>query len=200
MSQSKRAQGLWKKRKKKEGLSISLHTNGNIISQCLWYLVVEQKEPLWKQLPRDPPSGGRDTACQDFQRGAAENAMRQEWFISVSHFPEISWFRYYFNLTAPPPQHCVSLLMIPVWACLILERCVHTNELVHRICFAWECEHRVGKKRHKKHAPWGCITPFMIRLCASLNGFQLTVADRETGVQAYCGRKSDMLKPLANQP
>ncbi len=31
---------------KKEGLSISLHTNGNVISQFLWYLVVEQKEPL----------------------------------------------------------------------------------------------------------------------------------------------------------
>lgn len=129
---------------KKQGLSISLHTNGNIISRCLWCLVVKQNEPLLKHFPRDPPSGWRDTACQDFQRVAAENAMRQEWFISVSPFSRISGFRYYFNL-------------LPYFR-------THTNKLVHRICFVWECVHRVGKKQHKRHAPWGCITPFMISL------------------------------------
>lgn len=129
MSHSKPAQGLWKN----AGLSISLHTNGDIISPCWWYLVVEQKEPLWKQLPRDPPSGGRDTACQDFQRAAAENATRQEWFISLSHFTEFPWFRYYFNLSAAAAQRCVSLLMIPVWARLILEHAAHTNQLVRRL-------------------------------------------------------------------
>lgn len=110
---------------KQEGLSISLHTNGNIISQCLWYLVVEQKEPLWKQLPRDPPSGRRDTACQDFQRGVAKKCYETRVIHFSLTLPRISWFRYYFNLSSPPPQLCVSLLMIPVWARLILEHCVH---------------------------------------------------------------------------
>lgn len=92
----------------KNDISISLQTNGSITSQCLWYLDEEQTEPLQKQLLRGPPSAGRDTVYQDFQRGAVENAMRQEWFISVSHFPEFpdldiiltSWLHHHNSVSA----------------------------------------------------------------------------------------------------
>lgn len=116
--------------------------------------------------------------------GFSKRCRRKCYETVVIHFslthPRISWFRYYFNLLATPTQQCVSLLMVPVWACLILEHHIHTNEPVHRVCSAWESVHRAGERRHKKHGRWGCITPFVIRLCAALNGSQLTFDDRET--------------------
>lgn len=117
--------------------------------------------------------------------GFSKRCGRKCYETVVIHFsltrPRISWFRYYFNLLAAPPEQCVSLLMIPLWACLTLEHGVHTNEPVHRICSAWEKRSPSGgERRRRKHGRWGCITPFVIRLCASLNGSQLTSDDSET--------------------
>lgn len=105
----------------------------NIASQCA-YPVVEQKEPLWKQLPRVPPSAGRDTTFEDFQRGAAENPMSQKWFIPVSHFTE---YPYLDISTSRAYQHNFgSLIMIPEWVWLTLAHCVGTTELS---ALKWEC-------------------------------------------------------------
>lgn len=82
-----------------------LHTNGGNIPQHL--SGCRAKRAPWKQLPSGPPSGRRDTACQDFQRGAAENSIRQQWLISLLQLPEcpnldLSFFSS--NLLCPPPQ------------------------------------------------------------------------------------------------
>lgn len=125
-NESEQAQGLYKKR---------LRHFVCILMPVIFpstNLVVEQKEPLWKQLPSGPPSGRRDTACQDFQRGAAENSIRQEWFISLSQLPEFPNLDFFLT-SQVHHRNYVSLLMIPVWAQLILARCVHTNELLRCI-------------------------------------------------------------------
>lgn len=116
------------KKQQQQGLSISLHVNGNITSRCLWYLVVEQKEPLWKQLPRGPPSGRRDTACPDFQRGCCSKCYETGMIHFSLELPGISWFRYYSDSSQLHHHHhhnTVSLLMIPVWVRLILEHRVY---------------------------------------------------------------------------
>lgn len=78
-----------------------MYTDANIVSQCA-DPVVEQKEPLWKQLPRVPPSAGRDTTFEEFERGDVENTMRQKWFIPVLPFAE---YPYLDTLTSQVHQH-----------------------------------------------------------------------------------------------
>lgn len=164
------------------------------------YLVVEQKEPLWKQLPRGPPSGGRDTAGQDFQRGAAENSIRQEWFISVSHLSEISWFRYDFNLSGPPPQLCQSIddpgVGLAYFSTL---RTYRWTSPPYLLCVG-VCTPSVEKAAQKACNMRMHYSIYDKTMCFS----EWVSADRcwygDIGVQAYCGRKSHTLKPLANQP
>lgn len=73
------------------------------------YLVVEHKEPLWKQLPSGPPSGGRDTACQDFQRGAAENSMTEMIRFSLTPPPRLEFPYLDIILTSQVHHHTVSV-------------------------------------------------------------------------------------------
>lgn len=88
-----------------KGVNIFLHTNSSITSQCFWK---SKKNPCNNNFQEAEPSAGRDTAYQDFQRGAVENAMRQEWFISVSHSPEFpdldiiltSWLHHHNSVSA----------------------------------------------------------------------------------------------------
>lgn len=148
-----------------------MYTNANIVSQYA-YPVVEVKEPLWKQLPRVPPSAGRDTTFEDFQRGAAENTMRQKRFIPVSHFTE---YPYLDILTSQAHQHNFgSLIMIPMWGWLMLAHCVGTTELS-------ALHGSVYKAKTHKAATWGWIIAFLIRPCAPLKGIQLTALDSVVG-------------------
>lgn len=80
----------------KRAAAFCLHTNGGNIPQHL--SGCRAKRAPWKQLPRGRPSGRRDTACQDFQRGGAENSIRQQWLISLLQLPECPNFRYFFPL------------------------------------------------------------------------------------------------------
>lgn len=88
----------------KRAATFCLHTNGGDIPQHL--SGCRAKRAPWKQPPSGRPCGRRDTACQDFQRGA-ENSIRQQWLISLLKLPECPNLDIFFptsNLLCPPLQ------------------------------------------------------------------------------------------------
>lgn len=143
---------------------------------------------IWRE--RYSVSGFSKRCCRKFYD-------RNDSFQShTSSTPQISLFRYYFNLPGPPPQLCQCTDDLGVGLTYFSTMCTYqwTSPSYLMCVGGWG---RATKRLHKKHATWKCIMVFMIRAC--LNGSQLTGADMDTGVQVYCGRRSPTPTPLSNQ-
>lgn len=92
--------------------------------------------------------------------------------------PQTVCFRYYSELSAPPPLITPCRPVDdPRVGLPDSERCAHADEHVHRICSAWELMHREGQQASTMRMHYIIYDK---TICLSHNGLQLTVADKET--------------------